>query len=304
VQYLICGFSVATDIILPGAWPVQRESTPDITLRLGVVPHFPGRSGHDGRLWSVQGDDFLLSIPGLVRFLVRAGREIIVEPAPGIGVDETVPFMLSTGFAALLHQRSVFALHAATVVWQGRAIALCGPTGIGKSTMAAALCGAGAQFVGDDIAAIHPGNDGRPLVYPDGRQHRLWADAVAHLGMADRQERPVRTRLRKFHVAPSQETESGPVPLSTVVLFEDRPDRAPPAPPAIIDLPLVDALPLLRGQIYRPGLAERMGHGGRLFTQSAQLLSHVRVLLQVRTRTLTDLRAGAKLLLSAIMEGG
>lgn len=304
MYYLVCGFSVATDIPLSGMWPIGPVLSPDITIISGSVPHCLDVSAHETDLWSIAGECFLLRIPGLMRLLVRAGREIIVEPEAGIGEEETVPFILSTGFAALLHQRNILALHAATVSWQGKAIALCGLTGTGKSTMAAALCREGALFVGDDIATIRPDENGRPLVYPDGRQHRLWADAVAHLGLMDQQGSPVRTQLQKFHVAPSQETECGPVPLSTIILLEDRPEKAPPAPPAIIDLPLVDAHPLLRDQVHRPRLAERMGHGARLFMQTADLLNHVRVLRLDRNRTLTDLQTGAQMLLSRIAETG
>ncbi|MBP7064617.1 AAA family ATPase [Ferrovibrio sp.] len=129
------------------------------------------------------------------------GREIVVEPKGAASEADIAPFILSTGFAAILHQRRLLALHAATVAWQGRAIALCGPTGAGKSTLAAALCQAGAGFVGDDIAAIRL--DGpQPMVWPDGRQHRLWADAIDHLALAQQQGAPVRSHMRKFHVSP------------------------------------------------------------------------------------------------------
>jgi hypothetical protein len=304
LKYFICGICIETDIYFPDSYIGESLSTTDVRIRTDSIPLCLDRQDHDSRVWSVAEGDFLLRIPGLMRLLVRAGREMVVEPAPGIAVDETVPFILSTGFAALLHQRSILALHAATVSWQGKAIALCGPTGTGKSTLATALCQEGARFVGDDIAAIRPGDDGCPMVYPDGRQHRLWADAVAHLGLADRQGGPVRTELNKFHVAPDVEPGYGPVPLSTIVLLENRPDKAPPSPPMITDLPLVDALPLLREQIYRPKLAERMGHDTRIFMQTADLLNHVRVLRLERDRTLADLRTGAQMLLSRMAEIG
>lgn len=304
MHYLICGLSVSADMPLPGVWRTDPVDKPDVIIRVSSIPRQFDDHGSADRIWSVTGQDFLLKIPGLMRLLVHGGRDMVVEPAAGVAVAETVPFILSTGIGAILHQRNILALHAATVAWQGQGIALCGQAGIGKSTMAATLCQIGAQFLGDDVAAVRMDGGGRPLVYPDGRQHRLWADAVAHLDLTSRRSDPVRLHLDKFHVSPDQgaEADRAPLPLSTIVLLRDRPHTAPPAPPEIQDLPLVDALPLLRAEVFRPKLAERMEHAGRLFTQIAGLLGHVRVLRLQRTRSLADLRSDAQLLLSRIAE--
>ena len=307
MYYSICGLSVTATLPLPGGWQVPAMAEPDVRISVGTVPDDPGVPDYIGSTWRLVGRRFYLEMPGLVRLMADDGREIVAQPLGKATEADIAPFILSTGIAAILHQRRLLALHAATVAWQGRAIALCGPTGAGKSTLAAALCRAGAGFVGDDIAAIRTDTaDGTPMVWPDGRQHRLWADAIDHLTLAEQQGPPIRSHMHKFHVAPSSPADRvrDGLPLAAVILLRMRDTTAPPGPPGIERLALVDAAPLLRGEIYRPSLARRMGHDPLLFIQIASLLDRVPVFRLERTRGLEHLDAGAALVLDAMTGAG
>jgi len=55
-------------------------------------------------------------------------------------------------FAATLNGLEV--LHASAVVVDGRAVALVGPSGAGKTSLALALCRLGAGFLADDVVAV------------------------------------------------------------------------------------------------------------------------------------------------------
>lgn len=272
-------------------------------VHVGTVPDDLGVPDYIGPTWRLIEQRFYLEVPGLVRLMAHAGREIVAQPLNGTAEADIAPFILSTGFAAILHQRQVLALHAATVALQGRAISLCGQTGAGKSTLTAALCRKGACFVGDDIAAIQidPANSA-PMVWPDGRQHRLWADAIDHLTLAERQGPPVRSHMHKFHVASSTPCKQDAVPLAAVILLQTRDRTVPPGPPEIQRLELVDAAPLLRREIYRPSLANRMGHNSLLFIQIASLLDRIPVFRLERTPGLEYLDADAALVLDVMGE--
>lgn len=278
-RYLICGLSVTAALPLPGVARVAEDSSAvDVTVRCGEVPQTLENPNFVGPTWQVAGQRFVLDLPGILRMLVEDGRNIVVSPAAGMTETDIAPFVLSTGFGAILHQRGVLALHAATVVSAGRGIALCGASGAGKSTLAAALCHEGNAFVGDDIAAIRFDAAGPPVVFPDGRQHRLWADAITRLDLAPRQGQPIREHLPKFHVRlPMSKDEPQPVALTTVVILRARPAGEPEAPAQIVQLSPVDAAPLLRPQVFRPVLAHHMGLDGQLFGQIVGLLGQVRV---------------------------
>ncbi|HUQ98874.1 MAG TPA: hypothetical protein VM166_05415 [Gemmatimonadaceae bacterium] len=54
-------------------------------------------------------------------------------------------------------------LHAGAVALDDRAILICGPSGVGKSTLSLALCSAGWQILSDDIAPVSMQDD---IVFP------------------------------------------------------------------------------------------------------------------------------------------
>ena len=74
----------------------------------------------------------------------------------------------------VLQGRAVF--HGGAVCRQGRALALLGPSGRGKSTLTAACAGRGFQFLTDDCLVIE-GLD-PPMVQPDLARVRLHGDSM------------------------------------------------------------------------------------------------------------------------------
>ena len=77
-------------------------------------------------------------------------------------------------------------LHASAVRVNGRAVLFCGSSGAGKSTLAAALAQRGYPLVTDDVCTLSIGEAGAPVVYPDGRQLKFWAQAIRRRERTDR----------------------------------------------------------------------------------------------------------------------
>lgn len=68
----------------------------------------------------------------------------------------------------MLKRRGLWALHAAGLLWNGKAVVLAGASGSGKSTLAIALARSGFTFLGDDTLFLAPGPAGlRLLAFPD-----------------------------------------------------------------------------------------------------------------------------------------
>jgi hypothetical protein len=122
-----------------------------------------------------------LSMPGIGTFLVRDGREVLVDPDPDGNEALLQLALLGPVLAALLHQRGDLVLHASAVEIDGAAIGFLGGRGAGKSTMAAALLRRGYPLLTDDILAVSL-EDGSPRVLPGFPQLKLWPDAVVALG--------------------------------------------------------------------------------------------------------------------------
>ena len=260
-SYNVSGLSVRSEIALPGVFALAVERDPDVTIRRRSVPESLENPAACGPTWQIAGERFLLRIPDIARFLLSNGREIAFEPEPEAKADDIPIFILGTVFGILLHQREQIVLHASAVRVNGKAILFCGGSGAGKSTIAAALVQRGYPLMTDDVCAIAMTPGGVPMVYPDGRQLKLWAYSIDRLDLAERRGERVRARLEKFYVEP-KEALSEPLPLGAVyALREARPPHA-----AGVERPnVVDSALILRRNAYRPAMVSRMGQKAHYF---------------------------------------
>lgn len=268
--YRVSGLSVGSEIVLPGlnAMAADREP-PAVAIRRRPVPAALENASAAGATWQIAGDRFLLRIPDVARFLLSAGREIAFEPEADADAGDIPIFILGTVFGILLHQRQQIVLHASAVRVNGKAVLFCGASGAGKSTMAAALAQRGYPLVTDDLCAITV-VDGMPMVHPDGRQLKLWAQAIDRLELAESRGERVRSRLEKFYVEPV-EAFSEPLPLGAVYALRE---ARPPHTPGIEHPNVVDAALILRRNAYRPLLVSRMEQKENYF-HAATMMANV-----------------------------
>lgn len=277
--YRVCGLSVVSDIILPGLVAGTPEPVPQVTIRRGPVPERLPDFTVSGPTWQVAGKSFLLHIPDIASFLLTNGNEIVFAPASKDAEADVPIFILGTVFGILLHQREQIVLHASAVRVNGKAVLFCGASGTGKSTLAAALAQRGYPLVNDDFCTLTFGGTSVPIVYPDGRQLKLWAQAIDRLDLAHQRGERVRKNLEKFYVEPS-EVFTEPLALGAVyVLREARPPHA-----SGIDRPTaVDSALLLRKNAYRPLLVRKLDQNKNYFHASISIANAAGIFYLTRT---------------------
>ena len=189
-------------------------------------------------------------VPAHGSFLVRDGN--VVEFAEAAGADPGWVTLLLHGTArgALIHQRGELPLHAATLVPPGgdTAVAICGGTGAGKSTLAAALIARGWALVADDTTRVTWDGDG-PCAWPSRASIKLWRDACAAAGIDTTGLVQVTRDLEKFYVPVAAHKE--PVSLTTIIELAD-------GQPAEIMSP-GEKLALITRHTYRPSQIRPLG---------------------------------------------
>lgn len=277
--YRVSGLSVASEISLPGLLGLPDQGSPDVTIRRGPVPAVLENARASGATWDFAGDQFLLRIPSVARFLLSDGRNITFEAEAGVDAGDISIFLLGTVFGILLHQRGQIVLHASAIDISGKAILFCGPSGAGKSTLAAALAQHGYPVVTDDVCAITMTDANMPMVHPDDRQIKLWAQAIERLDLAQHRGERVRSRLEKFYVQPSG-TATAPLPLGAVYVLRG---ARPPHAPGIERPNVVDAALVLRRNAYRPLLVRRMGQRESYFHAAATIANAAGIFHLTRT---------------------
>lgn len=276
--YRVSGLAVDSDIALPSFAESERTDKADIVVHAGEVPDHIEDARLIGPNWYLTQDRIVLGIPGVVRMLMHGGGTLTYSVEPGAHPEEVPIFLTGTGIGILLHQRGAIVLHASAVRVGDHAVLFCGPSGEGKSTLAAALGEAGYDLVADDFCRIELREGAAPLVYPDGRQMRLWEDATEGLGIAARRGAQVRSAIRKFYVAPRTVT-SRPLPIGAIYALREA--RAPFAPGLHIPNP-VDAALIVRRNAYRPLLVREMNQKRLYFEAATRLVRDVDIRLLAR----------------------
>jgi len=137
-HYTAFGLQIASEPELPGLMP--GAGIPDVTIRFGEVPeHLPEPLKGKGVAYEISGDHFLLRVPGVARFLVSRGQEMLIERENGTDDIDISLFTINTPIGALLYQRGFLPMHASAIEINGGCVMFTGVSGVGKSTILTSL---------------------------------------------------------------------------------------------------------------------------------------------------------------------
>jgi hypothetical protein len=167
--YEQCGLRIRSEVELH--LPVVDGGTPDVDITIGDdlddarsepagEPVASLDAPEDAWWYRATETDrgFVLRFRDRGEFVISHSLDRI-EVRRGPGCDLAVLSVLAAGtvMAFLLTLRGHTVLHASAVDVAGRALAFVGPSGRGKSTLAALLCLEGATLVTDDVLVVEPG---------------------------------------------------------------------------------------------------------------------------------------------------
>lgn len=161
-KYQVHGLKLASTFALPelASQTVDEIAEADAIIEAGKVPETIPHEWESDEGYLVGREEILVSIKGVARYLVQDGRRIIIQREPQAASELVRVFLYGAGFSTLLQQRRLMPLHAGAVVLDERAIAFCGATGHGKSTLTAALVARGFVALSDDKIVLRKSTEG------------------------------------------------------------------------------------------------------------------------------------------------
>jgi hypothetical protein len=184
------GLIIAAHRIIPGLVSAPQAGDADIEIFTGIAPPWADSFFHP---WHTSDErdargianvevmrtsaGFRFSYADRTRFWVDAGGHhvwMIWQTT----FEDACTYLVGPVLAFVLRRRGALALHASAVRVGDQALALVGPHGAGKSTIAAALGRRGCGVIADDVLRVTRGVN-RWLAHPFGGMLRLWPDAEA-----------------------------------------------------------------------------------------------------------------------------
>lgn len=215
--YLANGIALHSEIEFPELKPGPSYS--NLTIRIGKVPSQIDEPIYRGPTSQAGKNQYLLAVRNVATyFLEKEGNQysLTVSPLKGVPMSEIRIFILSSMLGAVCHMQGFLPLHASGVVIGGKAVLFCGKSGLGKSTLCAALYQKGNPFVTDNLAAIFLGKDGTPMVHPSYSHFRLWKDSIEALNEFDGNVVKMRDDIEKYNLILENQLQESAVPLHKI----------------------------------------------------------------------------------------
>jgi len=278
--YSCFDFRLASDLPLDDlALANPGDRRPVVTVRAGPVRERLPDSKEEIDGLQIAGPVALLTIPGVARFLLDRGREIVVDPHPGVSERKLRLFLLGSALGILCHQRGLLPLHANAIVTGRGAVAFAGPSGAGKSTLAAEFQRRGYRLLADDVCMVDFAENGAPVALPGIPRVKLCADAATRFGLDCSLLDPVSEDTAKYHVPTEGLALTQGVPFRRLyVMSRADGDR----PGDIVRLQGEQAMAALMAHTYRGFCLAPMGLHERHFRHCAAMLRSVRVYAAAR----------------------
>jgi hypothetical protein len=284
--YRICGLVVASEIELAGSLPFEAPNQRhDVVMRLGGVPQSLLNATTSRPGWDALGDHFLLRAPGIGRFLIKRGQEVVFELESGVPTQACAAYLQGTVMGALLHQRGGIVLHSSGIEADGGAILFAGASGEGKSTLVAALSTRGYPVICDDLSHVSFNQEGRPLLSSDARRVKLTDESICATGLETGRREAVLANTEKTYVKPAKYWTGSDLPLRAIYLL-----RSAAVNTAVVArLPSALALNELLQNAHRPKIVLHTGQLPRYFQAAVKILEHAPVYVIERGRDLSKL---------------
>ena len=258
------GLNVGSDVSLPV--PPAKGPGKDMAIRwLGPAPRLSTPPPSWTRRWESCKDGWLLRyVHQDGRFLEFSfagdGASISISHCCNWQWQDFLSILLGPGMASALYLRNIPCLHGSSVILNNRAILLLGDSGVGKSTLTAALVSEGFPLLCDELTALVQMEEGlfllpgHPLLKLTprtleaiGETPEAWPRAFPVSKYTDERWLDVRSLPCGFHEAPA--------PLGAVYILAGRSREI--RSPHVLPIPPSEACLLLGSHFYGSRWLER-----------------------------------------------
>lgn len=218
-HYSAYGLHLASAIQLPELSPASDSMEPAALITLGEVPEFLEGSEFSGFKFMARPGQLLIKTDTIARILVCSGTNIQVHRLPGASDLSIRLLTLGWALGALLQQRGLLLLHGCTIHTGSGCDVICAPTGVGKSSMTAAMIRRGYAFLDDDLGAVR-WQGSQPFVQPGCAEIKLHQPALEDWPCHPPVSLQVHPEVEKFSLDAARYHHRSELPLKRVIILQ------------------------------------------------------------------------------------
>jgi len=178
------GLYIASEIEFPELLPASFDHE-DVTITIGNIPDalLEQYTAQNDVEYIINEQEYYLDIKNVCKYYVKEGKEVHIEPYPGMEGRNIRIYLLATVMAVVMLQRGLMPLHASGIIKNGRLILFTGDSGAGKSTTLAHLVSKGYRIFTDDVCVLRedPANGQNIMGVASYPMVKLWDDAISKL---------------------------------------------------------------------------------------------------------------------------
>ena len=180
MYFSIYNLTIKSDILLLNAITGSKTDNPDVVVKRvdNIVVDLSQMQQVGAYCWCGP-DALFLSIPNVAQCHIYNGQCIDIALTESADLGLVTAYIQGYFLAIILQQRKRMVLHGTTLQKGGQAIAICGASGMGKSTLAMALIGQGWQLIADDVCAF----DEQGQVVSGCFEIKIWPDVINALSL-------------------------------------------------------------------------------------------------------------------------
>lgn len=232
--------TVQSEIALHGLRAAPSNGTAAIDIRRAAIARSthvwpasgyreePAPSGIRLRLWAAADGSRRIRYDyhaDFAEFLISPdGSDIRVDASRQDTDHELSTLLEARVMGTAMRLRGNPCLHANALVANGKAIAIGGDSGAGKSSLTWALIQHGCRLLADDLVVVDPAAS--PLMVHPGRQRlRMWPTSAVRLSVGDQRSAPlypIAAELEKLAVSDATMAADAPAPLHAIYRLAPR----------------------------------------------------------------------------------
>ncbi|MFT6809773.1 MAG: hypothetical protein ACJA01_003011 [Saprospiraceae bacterium] len=281
--YSLFHFTIASSIKFDVLRSISKPDKLDVFIETGTLSNVPESEigWHNFGNCKYNKENCFFELPeDNSKFLIEKCKshiKVVIDFKDPEYRQTLLSYFFASGLSAIIHFQGLFLLHSSGVSKGNGLILFCGPSGIGKSTIAAHLKTKGYPLFTDDKCLLIPSGNGKWTALPGLNIMRLWQNSIDALDTSTFLHNPKEVELKKdkfqFYIK-SQELISEEKHVKAIFIIQNlkKGERI-----GNQELQGLNKIKKIKSQIFRVNMVSGMGLDQKLWTFLTNILNDIPV---------------------------